>query len=798
MNNNVIELPLTDQQKNEAWAAYNRPKAVSTPINYWLPPDLIKKLTISYYGEPHHSSSSNELRFGSNGSKSYDLVSNKYNSFDSEEALSFERLLIENVKKNRDFQMQVMAYLQRHCPENIKGELERARFYLNKTYPKSSMPSNIKQQLEQAQATKDKPRAFDVYSSQTWENSIDYADPTSYVPNYLSNRGVLDVLINRGGSSTRFNPNTHYKDFPRGTPCLISLIQDYRDGSPIGIQRTPINQQGEKTNIRLNQGSTKDGAIFINSYDEVMSSEILGVGEGVESTLSIAKIKGFEDVPLLSLINSGNLGNFKIPPHIKKLIVAVDNDESKAGEKALAKLADHARKDLDIIALKPLQVKEDLNDIVKKFKGFEGSIEPAGNLSIERFNGLGGGNLEEPLNTEVNSNNNNNLSAQLANIKPFELPSDITKLPPRQWLYGHFLQRKAVSGIIAHGGMGKSSLALLMVIELASGKQLLHDAVYGKHKVCLINYEDDKLELQRRTIAAMATHGITQNDIEDRMLMFGNGELDLKIAYSERGKSATINTEAIEAIKDYLKAQKVSVLIIDPFVSCHGVEENDNGAIDLVVKAWGKIANDCNMAVALVHHSGKTKDDVSAANARGASSFLAALRSCIVLNHMSDKEAQEQGLDNRLSYISIEDGKANYSPRSPNKKWVELKGFELGNGDYVGVVKPYEYLTPIDTIEADELIECRRAISRNGGMRDDVRSHDWIGKHIALNLGFIQSLNENMDVKLKADMKKIISDWESKRYIRRTEGKDLKGMKRTFMIVVTPDAPPPPLPPRYL
>jgi hypothetical protein len=49
-------------------------------------------------------------------------------------------------------------------------------------------------------------------------------------------------------------------------------------------------------------------------------------------------------------------------------------------------------------------------------------------------------------------------------------------------------------------------------------------------------------------------------------------------------------------------ARALDAAIIDPFVSCHAVPENDNGAIDLVLKAgWGAVADRTGAAVELVH-----------------------------------------------------------------------------------------------------------------------------------------------------------------------------------------------------
>src|SRR5690606_4620106 len=56
--------------------------------------------------------------------------------------------------------------------------------------------------------------------------------------------------------------------------------------------------------------------------------------------------------------------------------------------------------------------------------------------------------------------------------KPF-IPVDPATIPPREWLYGRHLMRKFVSVTVAPGGVGKSSLAIVEAVAMASGKPLL-------------------------------------------------------------------------------------------------------------------------------------------------------------------------------------------------------------------------------------------------------------------------------------------------------------------------------------
>ena len=81
----------------------------------------------------------------------------------------------------------------------------------------------------------------------------------------------------------------------------------------------------------------------------------------------------------------------------------------------------------------------------------------------------------------------------------------------------------------------------------------------------------------------------------------------------------------VDALIAQLNERKLDVLIIDPFVSCHRVTENDNNAIDAVTKAWARVADAANCAVELVHRVRKGEQEVTVESARGGGSSSAAL-----------------------------------------------------------------------------------------------------------------------------------------------------------------------------
>ena len=66
--------------------------------------------------------------------------------------------------------------------------------------------------------------------------------------------------------------------------------------------------------------------------------------------------------------------------------------------------------------------------------------------------------------------------------------------------------------------------------------------------------------------------------------------------------------------------RRIDLLILDPFVSCHDVPENDNGAVDRVTKTWAALAE----AATAVWNSSTTSERPAAASRPIPSKMLAA------------------------------------------------------------------------------------------------------------------------------------------------------------------------------
>lgn len=371
----------------------------------------------------------------------------------------------------------------------------------------------------------------------------------------------------------------------------------------------------------------------------------------------------------------------------------------------------------------------------------------------------------------------------------------------REFLYGFELQRGHVSAVIAPGAAGKTTFKVARALTMVTGRDFMGKRVWnGPHRVWLWNLEDDLDEMARSIQACCKLWNISPDDIGDRL--FVDSALDgsiLKLAESVEGRGYTIKKPVVEALIAELKARRIDYLDIDPFVSSHSVEENDNGAIDAVTKEWVKVAKEGGCAVSLAHHVRKPSGgEATAFDARGAVAMINASRSVLVINRMSKDEAEIMGVQpcDMRRFIKIYDDKNNRAPPALKADWYEFQSVDLGNGDdtgpadSVGSVAPWKAPDAFGGVTARQLLNIQNEIEKltadvSGSNTHDIdacRKHSmankWVGKTVARVLDM--NVNDKGD---QARLKLFVSTWLSNGALKAVERKDGHGEVKEFVEV---------------
>ena len=287
---------------------------------------------------------------------------------------------------------------------------------------------------------------------------------------------------------------------------------------------------------------------------------------------------------------------------------------------------------------------------------------------------------------------------------------DFATIPPRKWVLGERLLSSYITATFAPGGVSKSTFSMLTAVSIATGHELTGEKVHERGGVWIINNEDDDDELKRRLAGICILNGVPWDELQENLFM-NSGYGDPCIFAMVNNKSV-IQHPNVEKIIEIIKKHNIKLLIVDPFISTHDADENDNSAINRVVDAFKRIAAETGCAIELIHHTKKNGGD-SEAHAgdveagRGASSLKDAARIAVTLAKLSQKHSEDLGIEwaegRRL--VRLDGGKANFSLPDEECAWYRLETVQLPNGDKVGVHQSFdmtEILAARDEVKSRE------------------------------------------------------------------------------------------------
>lgn len=367
---------------------------------------------------------------------------------------------------------------------------------------------------------------------------------------------------------------------------------------------------------------------------------------------------------------------------------------------------------------------------------------------------------------------------------PYSMFNALT-LPKREWVYGYDYIKKYISVTASAGGIGKTAEIIVEGIAIATGKDLLGVPVKEQTNVWIINLEDPLSEMQMRTIAAMQHYNIKPEEIEGRLFMDGEDTIQITLAAESRD-GLIINDNMLDAMIRVVKQNKIGAIILDPFVSAHLVNENNNGSIQAVVAMLRKLARDTNSSVQLVHHIRKGNgDDATIDSVRGAGSLIGAARAARVINRITPEDAMALGVDEHeaLGIFRIDDGKANLAPPSDKAVYRRMQSVEIANGEHIGVATEFKLPDLFDGVTADNARNVQKLVNEAEAnqtpYKANVQAKQYVGHAVAQELDLDWEKEKD-----KAKIKAIVKKWIKTNVLKTAEVHDTRQGREVAAIIV--------------
>jgi hypothetical protein len=192
-----------------------------------------------------------------------------------------------------------------------------------------------------------------------WRKAIDPRG--TLVETYLQSRG-LDMPYEATFETIRYQPRLFFRG--ETFPAMIALVRSVKGDTPQAVHITPLVDPPEgKKRARFSYGPIVGGAIKLMPDADV--TLCLGIGEGIESALSLRCWDCFGASPVWSLITSNEVKKLPVLTGIQTLWIAVDDDPAgiTAAATVSARWLEAGR---EVFKLKARNPGADLNDAIRQ------------------------------------------------------------------------------------------------------------------------------------------------------------------------------------------------------------------------------------------------------------------------------------------------------------------------------------------------------------------------------------------------------------------------------------------------
>ena len=190
--------------------------------------------------------------------------------------------------------------------------------------------------------------------------------------------------------------------------------------------------------------------------------------------------------------------------------------------------------------------------------------------------------------------------------------------PKLEWLIENIWVDKARGLIAGNPGVGKTWLALDMLISVTSGQPCLGKYPVRQAATLLVEEEASELNLSRRAHAMARARGLKDSDLT-------------KMFHLTR-QFVKIQTTDITEIFHFICDNDIKLVVFDSLRRFHSADENSSTQMQAVLDAFGRLNAMTDASIVLIHHLAKAdpKSNKPLFERLRGSSDLWAWRDCII------------------------------------------------------------------------------------------------------------------------------------------------------------------------
>jgi len=186
---------------------------------------------------------------------------------------------------------------------------------------------------------------------------------------------------------------------------------------------------------------------------------------------------------------------------------------------------------------------------------------------------------------------------------PFKLVSladfDSKEITPPEFIWEKLVPAEAVTLVAAHGGTGKSYLALMLGVAAALGLDLF-GLPTKKCKVVFFSGEDSSSILTFRLHQICRSLNISVADLRNNLVILDSTDHDPRLFTDRDGL-----TECFTYLKDFLIKNEVGLFIIDNASDCFDGSEIDRAKVRSFMRSLTSLARQCKSGCVLLAHVDK-------------------------------------------------------------------------------------------------------------------------------------------------------------------------------------------------